>query len=424
MNLPILKEEIIILKVEYFIHALLYVLLAISQYLVYLKIYWLNEHIYKIFYSEMYIICFSALYPITILILFIFLNLNEKIIKVLDIITIILLIIFIANGLLTSITIYYNSKLEKPFYYDCPFNFDINSLPNIVSKFESYELNKIKNQCNYRRCFILNMNESNNTYICNFKEKNKDEEFFEIDLIKESIDNDLNEYIMKCQNYTTFYKCIKNRHKTYLIDYDFPCPEQKDIYYNNVLSILFVFIELLASSTPWLCEHISFKKIKLLINLQRSISNRQNLSLKDTNNTSKLEDNNNNINNDNNNNNINNNDNQVQQNNYVFERKPTELLIIENGGNNNINNINNEENDERIINIIKAKNNNLSNKGSMKNISNINNEINNCGGNNNSNSNSKSENQLMDKNGNIFKLMNREIKSVNEQNNIKKENEK
>ena len=37
------------------------------------------------------------------------------------------------------------------------------------------------------------------------------------------------------------------------------------------------------------------------------------------------------------------------------------------------------------------------------------------------NSNSKSENQLMDKNGNIFKLMNREIKSGNEQNNINNE---
>ena len=416
MNLSIIKEEIIILKVEYFIHALLYALLAISQYLVDLKIIWLNRHLKLIFLSEIYIICISSLYPITILILFLFLNLKEKIIKILDIITIILLILFIANGILTSITILYGSMLEKPFYYDCPFSYEIKSLHKIVSKFESDI-----NQCNNRRCFILNMNESNNTYLCNFKEKNKDSEFFEIDLLKEEIDQELNDYIMYCQNYTTFYKCINNNHKKYLISYEYICPEQKDIYYIKVLSILFVFIELLASSTPWLCEHLSFKKIKLLINYTRNISNRQNLSLKDTNNTSKLEDNNN-INNSNNNNNINNNDNQVQQNNYVFERKPTELLIVENGNKNNINNINNinnEDNDERIINIIKVKNNNLSNNENKKNISNINNEISSCGGINNSNS--KSENQLMDKNGNIFKLMNREIKSGNEQNNINNE---
>ena len=414
MNLPIIKEEIIILKVEYFIHALLYVLLAISQYLVDLKIIWLNRHLRLIFTSEIYIICISSLYPISILILFLFLNLNEKIIKVFDIITIILLIIFIANGLLTSITIVYASMLEKPFYYDCPFNYDLENLSKIVSKFESDG-----NQCNYRRCFILNMNESNNTYLCNFKEKRKDSEFFEIDLSNETINNELSGYIMNCQNYTTFYKCINNNNKKYWMTYDYICPDQKDMYYIKVLSILFVFIELLASSTPWLCEHLSFKKIKLLINYHRNISNRQNSSLKDTNNTSKLEDNNNiNINN----NNINNNDNQVQQNNYVFERKPTELLIVENGRNNNINNINNinnEDNDERIINIIKVKNNNLSNKENRKNISNINNEINSCEGINNSNS--KSENQLMDKNGNIFKLMNRDIKPGNEQNNINNE---
>lgn len=78
MNLSIIKEEIIILKVEYFIHALLYALLAISQYLVDLKIIWLNRHLKLIFLSEIYIICISSLYPITILILFLFLNLKEK----------------------------------------------------------------------------------------------------------------------------------------------------------------------------------------------------------------------------------------------------------------------------------------------------------------------------------------------------------
>jgi len=418
LNLPIIKEEIQILKVEYFIHALLYILLSISQFLIYLKIYWLNGHLIKIFISEMYIICISSLYPIIIIILFIFLNLNEKIIKVLDIITIILLIIFTINGLLTSITILYDSLLVKPFYYDCPFNFHTDSLPNIISYFGSGNVTKIRNQCKYRRCFILNKNESNNTFICNFKEKNKDSEFFKIDLLKEILDNELNYYIIGCQNYTTFYKCIKYKHYNYSINDDFECPEKKEIYYNNVLCILFVFIELLASSTPWLCEHISFRKIKLLINLHRSISNRHNLSLKDTNNTSKLEDNNN-INNSNNNNNINNNNNQVQQNNNVFERKPTELLIIENGNSNNINNINNENNDERIINIIKIKNKNLSDKENKKNISHINNEINNCEEINNSNS--KSESQLMGKNGNIFKLMNQEIKPENDQNNIKNE---
>ena len=394
MDSPIIHQEINFLKAGYFIHILLYIILAISQFLVYLKMFWLNNHIKKIFYAEIYIICIFSLYPVILLILFTILTLSEKIIKILEIISILLLFIFIGNSLLTSISIWYNANLMKPFFHDCPFNFNSMDLHKIFSNYIFINKTIIKKKCNYRRCFSIK--NQNDTYICNFKDKKREYEFNKFYLENEKLDHELVKYINYCNNYTFFYKCIRTEYKSYYSSYDIICPDKQQLFYNYLLTGLFIFSDIFASSLPWLFEFYSFKKIILLLYLERNNIN-HNVSLKETNNTSQIEENNNN----------NSNNSQGQNNDNNFERQPTEILIIDNK--NNSQRISDENNENKAINIYINKNKYIQNNKNNSNLKKINTYEDN-------NNISKSEAQLVNnENSNIFEIINRKVKTQNDE---------
>ena len=393
-----IQEEIKILKIGYIIHFLFFLLLIISHLTIYMKSYWLSKYIKDIIFSEIIIISIFSLLPLILLFFILCKKLTEKIIKILEIISIIFLFIFIINSLFTSISIWYNASLTETFYKNCPFNFNYTDIPNMFLNYNLENKEQIKKKCNYRKCFPINYN--NSFYICNYKEKDTKTNYTDLfisildseNLIKEVI-----EYIDYCKYYTIFYKSEKESYISYNISYNFICPNNSDLVLNYILTFFFIFADIFASTLSWLYEYYSYKKILLILEYQRYITNNNANSLKETNNTSHIEDNNNQ-------NNINNNNNEEENNNNEnnFVKQPTEILIIEN--NKIINNIDNENKEERIINIynkeIEKGNNEITNSVDIDNNNNID---------NNKNINDKSEEKLM-KNKNIFKIINNPIK--------------
>ena len=386
-NNPFIKQEIKILKLGYILHILLYILLLTSHILLYNKTYWLSIYISKIIFSEIFILSIFILLPIIILIMLSCKVLTELLIKRLKIISLIFLVIFLMNSLLSSVVIWYNAKLLETFYEDCPFNFKIIDIPNIFLnyKIDNYELARKK--CSYRRCFRYNLIQSN--YICNFPEKRNQIPFYEYNPSNSILIKEVQDYVDFCKYYVNFYKKEKVKINKYIFSYNFICLDSKDVILNDILSFLFIFANIFASTVSWLYEYYSYKKILLLFIFGENHFNQWHPSLKDTNNTSKIEENNN-QNNGEENNNITN-----------FIKMPTDIIIVEKN-NKNINNINNDTNEERIVNIF--KNNKKSNEIN-NNVDIINNNI----LNENKNSDDKSEQQLI-QNQNIFKVINKENK--------------
>ena len=386
-NNPFIKQEIKILKLGYIIHILLYILLLTSHILFYNKTYWLSIYLSKIIFSEIFILSIFISLPFIILIVLSCKVLTELMIKRLKIISLIFLVIFLMNSLLSSVVIWYNAKLLETFYEDCPFNFKIIDIPNIFLnyKIDNYELARKK--CSYRRCFRYNLIQSN--YICNFPEKRNQIPFYEYNPSNSILIKEVQDYVDFCKHYVNFYKKEKVKINKYIFSYNFICLDSKDVILNDILSFLFIFANIFASTVSWLYEYYSYKKILLIFIFGENHFNQRHPSLKETNNTSKIEENNN-QNNGEENNNITN-----------FIKMPTDIIIVEKN-NKNINNINNDTNEERIVNIF--KNNKKSNEIN-NNVDIINNNI----LSENKNSDDKSEQQLI-QNQNIFKVINKENK--------------
>ena len=74
--------------------------------------------------------------------------------------------------------IYNNARLLSPFFYLCPFSYDIHEISNIFDNYQIDNKKEIKKRCNNRRCFFNNELKINNYYIyyyiCNFKTKDKE----------------------------------------------------------------------------------------------------------------------------------------------------------------------------------------------------------------------------------------------------------
>ena len=98
--------------------------------------------------------------------------------EVYQLLTIIFLFFFILNGLIITFIIYNNARLLSPFFYLCPFSYDIHEISNIFENYQIDNKKEIKKRCNNRRCFFNNELKINNYYIyyyiCNFKTKDKE----------------------------------------------------------------------------------------------------------------------------------------------------------------------------------------------------------------------------------------------------------
>lgn len=342
-----IKKEKKFLKITYEIHLIVFCLLAIIYFMAWENIYWLGKSILTMF--EISIFIFLALFLILffIYVLFLLIQLTQKVIKFYIKISLILFFIVSFNCLFCSIISCYNSSLFDTFFDDCPFNFenDLEKMNNEIIKNNK----TTKNFCKTRKCFKIN---EPNIYLCNFYEE-------DIYYNKQSILNsddmtvEINYFIEHCKNYTSFYLNKKRQYTNFDINYSSSCPSKSTIIYNYVLIYLFIVANIFCSPTLWLFEFCSYKIILSLLTEERNNDNND-MGLKETNNTSNIENNDNNPNNQDN----------------ISQLNGTEIIIVHNP-NKDKNQSTSEENND------------------------INKDI------------SKSEDQLMNNiNNNIFKLIN------------------
>ena len=296
-----------------------------------------------------------------------------------------LMLFEILFSLISSGFLYLNQKELSKILYTCPFCYLINDIDKIFGNYNEKSIDKIKDTCEKKRCFINEVsNDLNKNYLCNFNfqsEKNYCSLFSKYNDTNSKI---LTKYINFCEHFVDFYKCQKpnSEYKNKFNKYDYICPDKKDIIINIILFYTFLFVDIIIISTIWLIDIYYLKKI--ISNIFHSVNNKDN-NLKETNNTSKEENNSENCNRNN------------------FQREPTQTIIIgniENNINNNANNINNENNNKQNIIIINNQNNSME----IKNNNNKTNEI--------DNNQSKSEIQLINNiNNDIFKIFNKNNKS-------------
>ena len=242
--------------------------------------------------------------------------------------------------------------------------FSINDI-DIIFKDE----NKIKENCQMRRCFINeNSNIINKEYLCNFYIKLKKNYCSLFSINNEQISQQLMKYYNYCGEYISFYECqnpYSEKNKINKINnYDYICPKKLDELINILFLYFFLIIDIIFLCSPWILQ------IAYIEDILVDTSPFNNDNLKETNNTSKEQNDSNN------------------ENNNSFQREPTETIIIDN--------------------IIENKNNiineNLNNKKDILTLKNINiNKI------ENENNKSKSDIQLIEnKNNNIFKIINKD----------------
>ena len=295
---------------------------------------------------EISLYIFISLCFLLIIIYFAFLctKVIEKTIKIFIKITLTFFFISIINSLYCSIISCYNSTLFNSFYLDCPFNYKIDEISNMINKVSNLEKAK-KNMCNSRKCF--NINNISNIYLCTFHEKDK----YKLYSIEDNKieDPEVYNFMKYCGKYSLFYIYSKDNYKLYDIDYDFICPTKSNITYNYVLTYLFIFCNLFCGSILWLFEYCSLKTLlNLIIN-----SRNYNLSLRDTYNTSKIDGSDNLPNNNGDEN---------------FEKQKTEIVIVDNSYIEQ-----NQKIDENKV--INKENNRDASKSENQLISNMNNNI-------------------------------------------------
>ena len=390
MNNDQVQKKIKSIKIDNIIHSIIHLLLDIIHILAFYYTYFITDLEKNIFYSEIFIICFFTIIPLTINIFFSYLKLTKKFLERLKSILKFLFYLFFLNGLIISINTWNNAKILSNFYYDCPFSYNVKDISTIFENLNSKK--DIRNKCNYNRCFLIDYkdNRNKNDYLCNMKE-NINVDNCSIYLFNtKNLNVELAKYIDYCSKYTTMYKCEKKHDfNLYRLSHNYKCPNKSDIYFSYAFAFIFIFIDSLLFSMPWLLKYFSIGD--LIILLYREINN-PNQSLNETSHTSKIEDNSNN------NNSLN------------FEKQPTRTIIIDNKMNNNINisNSNITKNDAEILSInksskIKNNQNILSNKEQNNENNNIENNV--------ENEKSKSENILINNgNQNIFKIFNQKIK--------------
>ena len=355
-NVFIIKE-IKFLNATYCIHIFTFIFIWVIYLAMHENIYWIFDYSILLFEISLYVFLSFTFLLMILFFVFTCAKMVEKKIKIIIKITVVFFILSIINSLFCSVISCYNSTLFKSFYLNCPFNYNIEDIPMMIDKANISERMR-KNFCDSRKCFKIN--NISNIYLCNFQEKDKYKQYPIEDYLIEYAQ--LYNFTKFCSKYSIFYLYSKDKYKEYDIEYDFLCPSKSNISYCYVMTYLFIFCDLCCGSILWLFEYFSLKTLlDLIIN-----SRNYNFSLRDTNNTSKIDGNNN----------LPNNNGEEK-----FEKKKTEIIIIDNSYIEQNQNI--EEN--KVI-------NNENNKDA-----------------------SKSENQLINNmNNNIFKIMNQNTNIKND----------
>jgi hypothetical protein len=367
-----MQKKVKFIQLIYFLHSLLYIIFDLIHILIYYKIFWYSKISKNLFHIEILIFFGFIAIPIILVILLFTLKLNKKLFEIFHLLSKFLFTLYFFNGFLMSLVICHNCISLSSFFYYCPYNFENNDIPKIFDNFEMKDNKEIKKRCNYRRCFINNEYLNNNhfiyNFVCNFNDEDKMIDCSSMEENKEKISDELTKYVHYCNSYTKMYNCHrKNNFIIYNIPYYYKCPNKSDIYRSFIASFFIIFIDEFISSIPWIIEYYLFYEIILSITVPiNNLNQINNLSLKETNNTSKINEDNNS------------NENDIEN----IRREPTQTIIIENK--------NNFDNSKKNVTI-----NNIHNKDILSIKSNINNNKNFSQNKIKLNENNESQNQLI-----------------------------
>lgn len=405
----ILEKKIQNLKMSNILHSGIYFISIVIHLVVYFEIIWISKREKELFFIEIITLSFFSIIPNILSLFLICVKLTKKLFGILQTLSKVFFYINFFNGLIISIDAWNNATILSSFFKNCPFYYKVEDIPGIFHYFQM-EDELIKKECSYRRCFqnntLIKDQKQVINYICNLEEKEKTIECFELGENEGNINFLISKYVNYCKSYKKMFKCEKNDDffQNYQNKINDKCPGKSDVIFNYTFGFLFIFIDSFICSLPWLYEYYSYKDLILLLCLDfMDNHDRNNQSVRDTNNTSKINDNENNSNSGNNNNS------------QSFERQPTETIIVENNYNNNMNETRYDNRNE-INEILSIKNNRfnyinnsniLSHKDIKKNTLHLKDENN---MNNSQNEISKSDNKLnINENKNIFKSMNENI---------------
>ena len=405
----VLQKKIHSLKLSNLLHSSIYFISVVIHLIVYFEVRWLSNREREFFFIEIIILSFFTIIPNTLSLFLVCVKLTKKLFGILQTFSKVFFYINFFNGLIISIDAWNNATMLSSFFKSCPFYYKIEDINYI---FPNVQLDNelIKKKCSYRRCFqnntLIKDQKQVINYICNLQEKDKTIECFEIGENERNLNGAIKNYVDYCKSYKKMYKCEKSDDFFPNIQnkYDYKCPGKSDVVFNYTFGFLFIFIDSFICSLPWLYEYYSYKDLILLLCLEfMNNHDRNNQSVRDTNNTTKVNENENNSNDDNGNNNNNNS--------QSFERQPTETIIVDNNYNKSINETKLDNKNE----ILSIKNNrinfisncNILSSKEIQNTHHLKDEIN---VNNIQNDISKSDNQLnINENKNIFKSMNENI---------------
>ena len=313
MNPETEEDEIKPLISNYVFHIILFILYLVLHIIIYSELFWIIDTLRIIFIIVSYIDIIYFLFPIFPLIILLKRIYKKKIMNLLRILTLIMLIIGIVFGLISSIVLIINTLKSKLFYKECPFSLSVDHLNATFSQY--YENNKNKDEvidkCNKRRCVLdqVNLDEQYPyVYLCNYEPSEEFEEGDDVtysrqnlkgeeitankQLICFSVDSnysliefnhsELYLYLNLCYIYANFYQCKRfNKPEK---DYDLPlteeCPENDYLLLLYILCVLAVIMDIVVSLLPWGREYITFKKLVIILSITRRKVNSHNSTAK------------------------------------------------------------------------------------------------------------------------------------------------
>ena len=351
-----INENIKDLKINYIVHIVLYAVIIIFNFILLAKIFWLKKLLYNLFFYGNILGILYFLIPFIPLIYILMKKLNKKNIKIFKIVTVIFCVIAIICGLFFSSILMTNAIESPEFFRECPFNLPFSYINTSFVDYFGKDNDKndkiLKKKCENRRCVLNSENEKNKytyEYICNYDPTEEFEEVngpfekkVEIDGKEELISSDyeieckkiertdnlnfnfeseiIYKYYDTCNFFIDFYICQRfDKPNIYYLTEDYVCPQGNYLTYLIMFCILNVLINLIISFFPWRMEYNKYKNIisYYRINNTRPVSN----SLNSTKNSSKIQ--------------------KRKQEEEIFKKEPTEIIVVCNQKLNHLNQINN-----------------------------------------------------------------------------------
>ncbi len=280
----ILKKEINVLKCYKIFHIIMILLLLMCHFLAHSKylliykstvicfilgisIYFIN----LIFISLTTIIIFLKKYSPTLLY-----NINRSI-KIFSFISVI-------KGTLLTFAFWYNYPKYGKFIQNCPYDF---TPKQAISSISSIKSDKLKEICELKRCIFQNSDNKYYKYICNFNpyyskeySKNSENSCYYISL-NSNINSNIYQYLKQCNKYSNFYICNykeKQHDDDFYLKNDLRCPIKYRPYRILILGFLFILIDIIADLVIFLFIHCQYNIIIKIINYENILRERYSCS--------------------------------------------------------------------------------------------------------------------------------------------------